>query len=162
MKKRQSKRNKNMFKKSLYIYLTGLLGVLLFLILHRIAAFAYLLLLYTDYAHFSFGLSFFDITVLDYFTLILVMLLGGWYGVWLGVYWYEAVYEGTHGGFFGHVIRHYWPNRKKVYGLSNKISAAADKLEHEAWELDDVAKKVDQIATADVMPKKRVVRRKKQ
>ncbi len=129
-------------KKSLYVFLCSLLGVMLFLVLHQILAFAYLVLITYDYS-FTFGLSFYELMALDYVTLILTLFFGAWYGIWLGEYWYEEVYEGTHPGFIGHLFRHYWPTKHPKYNLKSKIIAVEQKLESDLWELEDLANKVE-------------------
>lgn len=145
-------------KKSIYIFLTGLLGSLLFLILERILAFIYFLLLTYNYAQFSFGHTLTELLAFDYFILIIALLLGGWYGVWVGMYWYEAVYESTGGGFVGHILRHYWPVRQPAYNLQAKVAQVEDKLDGDLWQLEDLAKKVE--VKSKVAVKKRIVRKK--
>lgn len=150
-------------KKSLYIFLTALLGSLLFLVLHRIAVFGYMIMLYYNYPKFSFGMSIMDFMALDYLTLIITLLLGGWYGIWLGLGWFEAVYEdGGHAGFFGHVLRHYFPIQKNNYGLKNKVVAAGHKLEHDLIELEELAAKMQRVSKPKVAVRttSRIVRRK--
>ena len=146
-------------KKSLYVFLCCIMGALLFLILHRILVFSYLALLNYDYDMFNFGLSYFNFLVWDYFTLILALLAGGWYGVWLGIYWYEAVYqESDHAGFIGHLISRYWPTKPGAYNLKTRIAAASKKVEGDLWQLEDLAKKATTIPPT-AMPKRRVARR---
>jgi hypothetical protein len=145
-------------KKSLYIFLCCLLGCLLFLLVHQMLAFGYLMLLYYNYESFSFGLSLLDFLALDYFTLIIAVMGGAWYGIWLGIYWYGVVYEGSSSGFIGHLIRHYWPNREKAYGLKAKVAAVEERLAGDLWELEDLAEKVE--VAAKVPAKKKIVKRK--
>jgi len=104
-------------KKSLYVFLCSLLGMLLFLILHQIIAFGYLMLLYVNYPTFGLGMSLMDWLALDYFTLIIVLMLGMWYGIWLGMYWFGIVYEDQNHGFVGHLIKKYWPTSRPKYNL---------------------------------------------
>ena len=148
-------------KKSLYVFLTAMLGALLFLIIHRMLAFGYLLFLYYNYNFFSFGFSFMEILAIDYFTLILALMFGAWYGIWIGLHWYDVVYQesGSH-GFVGHFVRHYWPTSVKSYNLKSKIAAVEKKLENNIWELEDLAKKTEINALSQVPAKKRIVRRK--
>ncbi len=145
-------------KKSLYVFLCSLLGILLFLVLHQIAVFGYLMLIYFNYS-FSFGMSLVELMALDYVTLVFVLFFGAWYGIWVGEYWYEEVYEGQHPGFLGHLVRHYWPTKESKYNLRSKIVAAEQKLEGDLWELEDLTSKA-QSKTKVVGVRKRVVRRK--
>lgn len=71
-------------KKSLYIFLTAILGVLLFLILHRLIVFVYLTLVAVDYPAFGVNFSYPQFLAFDYLTLIISLMLGAWYGVWRG------------------------------------------------------------------------------
>src|ERR1035441_8624107 len=99
----------NDFRKSLYIFLTALLGVLMFMLLERLAAFFYWYLLAGGYIATS--LSYPQIALFDYIILVLAMMFGAWYGVWLGLYWYRKVYEEeSHPGLVGHLATHYFPN----------------------------------------------------
>lgn len=147
-------------KKSVYILLCALLGSLLFLVLHRILIFGYLLLLTYKYDQFSFGLSFLEFLALDYTTLIVTLIAGMWYGIWLGIYWYESVYEGEHSGFVGHMVRRYWPTRTEVHNLRSKIALAEQDLSRSAWELEGMAKRVEQVSKNEIKSSKRIVRKK--
>jgi len=113
------------FKKSLYLFLSAMLGVLLFLILHRIVIFFYLVLSGAKFLADVSENSYLLFLAADYFTLILAMMFGAWYGIWLGMYWYEKVYEEcSHRGFADYVARKYWPARKHSgYQLNSKIKA---------------------------------------
>ncbi len=147
-----------MAKKALYLFLTALLGMLLFFILHRLAVFAYLYALAMGYI--SPEINYLQLLVWDYFTLSLVLLGGGWYGVWLGLYWYQRIYEDkTHGGLADHIIRRYWPNAgSKVF--ETKVAAVKQRLEKDLWQLEDLAK-VNLAAQNQPEPKVRRVIRKR-
>lgn len=146
-----------MIKKSFYIFLTSLLGVLLFLILHRIFVFIYLFLvanyfLLTDFNYLQF-------LAWDYFTLVIVLMLGAWYGVWLGLYWYKLVYEdASHGGLVSHISKRIFT--KKPKNLTSKMLAVKEKLEKDLWELEDLTQ-VSQTPSVYVEPVKRKVVRKR-
>src|SRR6185369_1300313 len=100
-------------KKSLYVFMTSLLGVLLFLILHRIVVFFYLFSIAGGYIGTSF--NYIQFIALDYFTITITMLLGAWYGTWLGLYWYGKVYEeGSHMGFIHHLASNYFPRKSHI------------------------------------------------
>lgn len=144
-------------KKSLYIFLTSLLGVLLFLILHRLVIFFYFYLLAGGYMTAS--MSYLQFLVVDYFTLVLVLLFGAWYGIWLGMYWFEKVYvEKSHGGFVHHVSNNYFSRTPK--NLENRISAVKQKIEKDLWQLEDLTDASLKAVAATPAPiKRRVVRK---
>ncbi len=139
-------------KKSLYVFMCSIMGALLFLIIHQIIAFGYLMLLYADYDKFSLGLPFISLMALDYFTLIIVLMLGAWYGIWLGLYWFGLVYEGDGHGFVEHIVKYYWPSNKIPYSLKSKVAVVEKKLETDLNELEGLA--------AKPVVKKRIVRKK--
>lgn len=72
-------------KKSFYVFLCGLLGMLLFILLQR-SLFLLAFLAGVDVLSF-------DFQRLDYFTFVLATFSGLWYGIWLGLHWYFVVYE---------------------------------------------------------------------
>ena len=148
-----------MFKKSLYLFLTALLGMLLFFILHRIVIFFYLYLLAGGYI--TTDMSFYQFLVLDYASLLVVMVLGVWYGIWLGSYWFRKVYvEGSHRGFVQHLkMGNYW-NQAPPKNLEKKIIAVKHRLEDDLWQLEDLAKETVQQAE-ELGPLKRKVVRKR-
>jgi len=126
-----------MAKKSFYIFLTTLLGVLLFLILHRVIVFLYLYLVAVGYIG---GGDYYQFLAIDYFTLSLALLGGAWYGIWLGMYWFDKVYtQKSHGGLANHLASSYfyWGKPKS---LPAKMSAVKQRLEKDLWELESLAK----------------------
>jgi hypothetical protein len=126
-----------MAKKSLYLFLTSLLGVMLFLVLDRSIVFFYLYMLAGGYITTSF--DYYQFLAVDYFTLTIVLMLGAWYGIWLGLYWYERVYEkGSYYGFVHHLASKYWPGPKPE-SLSDKMSAVRQHLEEDLFELNTLA-----------------------
>ena len=91
------------FKKSLYLFLSSLLGSLLFLVIHQAAVVIIFVFGVARGGLASFE-SYMLFWVFDYFTLVIVLMLGSWYGIWLGMYWYEKVYEEeSHKGFISHI-----------------------------------------------------------
>ena len=123
----------NDFRKSLYIFLTALLGVLMFMLLERLAAFFYWYLLAGSYI--TTGQSYLQIAMLDYIILVLAMMFGAWYGVWLGLFWYRKIYEEeSHPGLVGHLAAHYFPRPgfaapKGVAELKKRLAADLSQLE---------------------------------
>lgn len=147
-------------KKSLYIFLSCLLGVFLFFSLHRIAVFFYLYSvingsLATTFVYWRFLLF-------DYFTLAITLMAGAWYGIWLGGYWFSKIYEeGSHGGLTHHLVTTYWPH-KQPKSLTSKISSVREHLEKDLWQLEDLAKKSEAISVSvNPSPKVRRVVRKR-
>ncbi len=144
-------------RKSLYIFLSSLMGALLFLILQRILASFYWLALSYDYSSWSFGLTYVQLLAMDYTFLLLAVFLGTWYGIWVGIFWYEGIYERKqHFGFTHHLIKNYWPVQEPAYNLRERVAKTAQKVEKELWELEDLAKQIPDRPA----PRKRVVRRK--
>ena len=146
-----------MAKKSLYLFLIFFLGVLLFLILHRLVIFFYFYLLAGGYI--NPGISYLQFLVVDYFTLAIVLMFGAWYGIWLGMFWFEKVYvEKSHGGFAYHVSNKYFPRTPK--NLESKISAVRQKIENDLWQLEDLTEAGIKAVVATPKPiKRRVVRK---
>lgn len=152
-----------MFKKSLYIFLTALMGVMLFVLLDRLVVFFYLFLL--TYGYTATDMAYQQIQALDYFVLTLVMMGGAWYGIWVGLYWYSKVYEEkSHKGFVDHVATNYFPgNKPKI--IHAEMSAVKERLQSDLWQLEDLSQQeaLTEMPLAEVKPKtvrKRVVKRK--
>lgn len=152
-------------KKSLYVFLTTLLGVLLFFTIQRAAALVSLLLVNTDYGTYSLNISPLDLHALNVSTILLAVFFGGWYGVWLGLHWYEYVYETEHKGWLfgitGNLFNHNPIPAKtvinKVNEPSNKVHTtlkASSPQTHKHWELDDLLpkKSMDMQAPSKIMP----------
>ena len=147
-----------MAKKSLYIFLTAILGIVLFLVLDRIVVFCYLYLVAAGYIGASFDYGKF--VVWDYFSLTIALMLGAWYGVWLGLNWFSLVYERqTHGGFINHVIENYWPNRKQK-NLDVKISDVKKRLQTDMWQLEEIAQASVAQMSEPVPRVKKIVRKR--
>ena len=146
-----------MLKKSFYIFLTSILGVLLFLIIDRIAVFIYLYYLATQVL--TSGLGYYQFLALDYFSLVVLLLLGAWYGIWLGLYWFNKVYEeGSHKGFVNHISENVFFRKPKTLG--SKMSNIKDRLEKDLWQLEDIAQTAEVEVKAVVPIKRKVVRKR--
>jgi ABC-type multidrug transport system fused ATPase/permease subunit len=148
---------KNMVKKSFYVFVCGLLGALLFLILDRIIVFVYLF--FVGSGLFSNSYDYYQFALFDYFTLIIVLMFGAWYGVWLGMNWFSQVYENeTHGGLVDHISKNLWVSKKIT--MESKLSDVKERLEKNLWELEDLTE-MPSISAVKVEPKVRhIVRRK--
>lgn len=132
--------NEQSIRKSFYIFLTALLGVLLFVVLDRLLVFGYLLLAGSNYAVFGLNLSYVEFWALDYLSLFFVMMAGAWYGIWVGLYWYARVYEDrTHQGFVHHVATRYWPFEKRARQLQSQVRQVEKQLENDLHQLSDLA-----------------------
>ena len=120
-------------KKSFYLFLTSLLGMLLFLILHRIISFLFLYLAASDLINWDVNIQLF--LLWDYFTLMVAIMLGSWYGIWLGLGWFGSVYEEkSHGGLVHNIVRTIFSNDHT--NLRQKLVVAERQLE------EDVARDV--------------------
>lgn len=103
--------------KALYLFLCSILGMVLFGMLHRSVFVLYDLLLTVDYETYSFGMPYGAIPALDFTTMLLMLFLGGWYGIVLGLEWYALVYgpnAATPAGLFHGFVPHSWRGRKKA------------------------------------------------
>ena len=146
-----------MAKKSLYLFLTGLLGVMLFLVLHRAVVFFYLYMLAGGYITTSWDYSMF--LAADYFSLVLVLMLGAWYGIWLGLYWYEKVYEQqTHRGMIHHLAVKYFPGPQPKNAAGN-LEALKQRLENDFLQLENLS--LTTAASPSPTPQVRRLTRKK-
>lgn len=142
------------------MFLTALLGTLLFLIAHRVVYFVYIYML--DSGITTTGISYVQFLAIEYFTLTITMMLGAWYGIWLGLFWYEKVYEEkSHKGLVHHIATNYFPSPKPKI-LESRMSQVKERLEDNLWQLEDLAKDaaVSQVATEPKPIKRRVVRKK--
>jgi hypothetical protein len=148
-------------KKSLYVYLSSLLGILLFLILHRLIFFAYLMLASLGFQPFVNEVSSLNFLALELFSLILTLMLGAWYGIWVGMHWYEKVYEeGSHPGLVGHLAINYWPKPRGRYNLVNKIADAQKRLEADMWHLEGLTNTIPAAITSPEPIKRKIVRKR--
>jgi len=149
-----------MAKKSLYLFLTALLGVLLFSIVHQIVYFIYLYMLNTGIV--TTGMSYVEFLAIEYITLTITLMLGAWYGIWLGLYWYEKVYEEkSHKGFVHHLAVNYFPGSKPK-ALESRMARVKEHLEENLWQLEDLVKSEASLQSA-IQPKpikRRVVRKR--
>lgn len=93
----------------MYVFLCALMGMILFAIFHRSLVFIYYMLLNSNFEVYSMGVSEGLLRALDFFTLLVMLFFGGWYGTALGLHWYRLVYEGqTRTGLFHGFVPHHW------------------------------------------------------
>jgi hypothetical protein len=160
------------FKKSFYVLLTALLGILMFVILQRSAALIGFLLLNMDYGRFNPGATPTTLHFLNIITYVIAVILGGWYGIWLGLYWYRVVYEqGTGGAWHGFVGNFFHDHTNtpaltptktiSVQAPAKKVAVAPQtpKTESESsWGFDDLLMR-KRTATSDVRSRPKVATR---
>jgi len=136
-----------------------MLGTLLFLVLHRIIVFLYLVLAGPKLIPGSEG-AYLMFSAVDYFTLVITLMLGAWYGIWIGMYWYEKVYEEeSYKGVVDYIVNNYWPRRKTTANLKSKIAATQQKLETDLWELEGLTENLTRVKVKPKGIKKRIVRK---
>lgn len=109
-------------KKSTYLFLTGILGSLLFLILAKLFVFSILSFETIGYSVFGIPSSRIEFVSAEYVFSLIVIMFGFWYGLWVGVDWYEKVYEHqTHGGVVSYVFLKFNSQNNKASNLYKKI-----------------------------------------
>lgn len=127
--------------KAFYILLCAILGLLLFIVIQRAAALIYYLMLNTNYQSYSLGLSYTQLSWLNFLTLLAAVFFGLWYGIWLGLHWYEMVYEsgGGHGLF--HAFKGHWLHNEgitKTVKAPQQFSASPKPAVRESLKLTDI------------------------
>lgn len=100
-------------RKSFYIFLTMVLGVLLFLMLQR-AAFLIAFLAGADVGSLP-------AQALSIVTSAIAVAFGSWYGIWLGIVWYAAVYE-----------------ERTVRSMFGWLRQGSGKTVDGSWQIDDL------------------------
>jgi hypothetical protein len=144
-------------RKSFYLFLSSLLGALLFLIIHRIIIFIILIFKILGSGFDQQGYLIF--LSLDYLTLMFFLMAGGWYGIWLGMYWYKVVYEeNTFNGIFAHLKKGFAQKFSEPENVVVKINLAKQEFEMGMAELEGAAKEIH--ITPKVIVPKRAVRKK--
>jgi hypothetical protein len=171
----------NVQRKALYLFLTSLLGIILFLMLHRS-----LFVIYDVMGSFFPGNPIFSadtrtVFTFDFISMLVAMFIGGWYGIWLGLDWYKMIYEEREGrewfhGFLPHNWRGYHARRqhKAVHkpeasprqmnaqgptALSRRIESFASfraAPRDNAWSFDDV-----EAPSSVAKPKRKVATKKR-
>lgn len=117
--------------KALYLFLSALLGMILFGVLHRALVVIYYLLQDGYYFHFQFKIAAGDVQALDFFTMLVALFLGGWYGVWIGLHWYQLVYESEHKpGLFHGFIPHHFRKGERARRAAERQPSAEMKAVH--------------------------------
>lgn len=101
--------------KALYLFLCSILGMVLFAMLHRAIFVLYDLLTFVDPIY-AFGLTQMQVAVIDFFTMLAALFVGGWYGTLMGIDWYAMVYgpnAEVRAGLFHGFLPHHWRGRKE-------------------------------------------------
>lgn len=148
-------------KKSLYVFLSSLLGTMLFLLLHRLFMYFYYKISIVNPGMFFGKLTYLDILALDLFTLLLALLLGLWYGIALGLKWYELVYESrAYKGVADNFVSKFSLKKNFDYDLKTKINLVAKELKQDVLAMENLVKSVKPSIKTSVPIKRRVVRKK--
>ena len=136
-------------RKALYIYLSSILGILLFSMFHRSIFVMYEIIgnFYPEiqWLHLPFRIM----ATVDFFSFVLAVFLGGWYGVWIGLSWYKMIYEerGVKTWFHG-FVPHNWRKHKTNDSELDFINSVAQKTTKSA------PKRI--VVTSETRPAKRV------
>jgi len=146
-------------KKSVYIFLCSLLGVLLFLVLQRIVVLCYLILVSYGAFHLTSG-GYLEFMAIDDITLLLAMLCGSWYGIWLGNYWYELVYEkGQWRGSLHHARNYLFPPKPAYQDFKARVEEVKHQLAEDLSQAEDLVREMPKEILKPV-PIRRVARKK--
>lgn len=99
-------------RKALYLLLSSLLGMLLVLMFHRAVFVIYEILGDMFPINPILNIDLLYVAVADFFTMLLAMFFGSWYGIWLGMHWYKIIYEdrGFTSWFHG-FVPHHWRSK---------------------------------------------------
>lgn len=85
-----------MFKRTAYIFLFILLGILLSFLVHAGIEIPVIKLLINDFETYGLGLSWQQWYVLHHIFSAVTLLLGVTLGYWQGMYWWKRIYDKTH------------------------------------------------------------------
>ncbi len=149
--------------KAIYVFLCSLMGMLLFAIFHRSVMVIYFILLNNNFDLYSFGFSENAMRALDFFTLLLALFFGGWYGTALGLHWYRLVYEGPFKpgllhGVIPHHMRKNRPHVPEARVQQSAVKPAPAKIvhvqQHPQKRMDsiNVFSQLEKMAPAGIMP----------
>ncbi len=147
-------------KRSVYVFLCSLLGVLLFLVLQRIIVLSYLILV--DYGAFHWTSSgYLEFVAIDDITLLLSMLCGSWYGIWLGNYWYELVYErGAWRGSLHHARNYLFPPKPAYQDFKARVEEVKHQLVEDLSEAENLVREIPREILKPVPIRRRIIRKK--
>ncbi len=122
------------FKKSLYVFLCSLLGMLILLTLLHAIIFLYLSVITAFGTNDSLSIDLYSLNASVWFISV---FLGGWWGVWLGLGWYKMVYEDAKHKGFVHGLA------TALYGFSQggKKIVSTPVVTKPKWSLSDIIPK---------------------
>jgi len=80
-------------KKTIYITLFTILGILLSILAHAIIEVFYIKLLLIDFEKYSLGFSWNALFTLHAIYIVVFFILGVWFGLSQGKYWWRKIYE---------------------------------------------------------------------
>ncbi len=167
--------------KALYILLCAIMGAVLFIVIQRALALIYFVLVSANYETYGLGLNNYQLSWINFLTVLGAIFFGFWYGIWLGLHWHEVVYEQGQGGLVHGFVRH-WLHRgesgKKpgsgtvpeaalnsspgsaVTTIKPTVRSVApapvkltDRLQSESWDFDELAKKDEPAVITKTAPK---------
>lgn len=168
-------------RKALYVFLSSLLGMLLLLMFHRSVFVIYEILGDFFPQHVWLNLPWHFVTLADFFTMLIAMFIGGWYGIWLGLNWYKIVYEDRKvTRWFHGFIPHHWregsrdesqeatlaksintvPKRIVVNPRVESFESFRTRRPDTAWNFDDVADLPKPKVAKKAPAKKRVAKKR--
>jgi len=115
-------------RKALYIFLSSILGFLLFTMFHRAV-----IVIYEIFGNFYpttswLHLSYKTLALLDFGTFLLALFFGGWYGVWIGLNWYKLIYEDREVKTWFHgFVPHHWRKSRSHSEQLHVVSPLGEK-----------------------------------
>jgi hypothetical protein len=133
-------KNESETRKSLYIFLCSLLGIMLFVMLQKAALLLLTLFLGSQTGTLVSTFGNIDIAIFDTVSYILALFFGGWYGVWLGLHWYGIVYESGRGG----ITRALFNHAKDLSSLSGSrpskpvVTQSRKETSESKWQFEDL------------------------
>jgi hypothetical protein len=146
--------------KALYILLCAILGALLFVVIQHALALIYFVLVSANYQTYSFGLNEYQLSWINFLTVLGAVFFGFWYGIWLGLHWHDIVYEQGRGGLIHGFVRHWLPRGEDSAKVAPSSPAEpgvttikptirtvnappvklTDRLQAESWDFDELKK----------------------
>lgn len=83
---------KNKSGKALYLLLTSIVGILLFVLLQRAALTIWVILSSYSMAGLSGKVSDAALQMIDGYSMLIALFVGAWYGIWVGLNWHQELY----------------------------------------------------------------------
>ncbi|MBL7141860.1 hypothetical protein ISS21_02055 [Patescibacteria group bacterium] len=80
-------------KRTIYITIFVILGILLSFLIHAVVEVWYIDLLLKDFSKYSFGFSWSQWYLIHYLGTAILFILGALAGFWQGKFWWKRIYE---------------------------------------------------------------------